>query len=191
MLILVIVTTIDGTNLEVVVSPEGTLISNASLVQPDVYASNGVMHLISDLLLPPGTLQLTPEKSLLVLNCTTFVSLLHSVDLTSLINDTEAKVTILAPRDDVLSVLGGGELPERGSLELKKLLQYHFLPGKWTPKKLEHGMLIETALVEEGLDNGRQVLGIEVSQEDKKKPDEKTIRFGGAGVIGESSKNFS
>lgn len=163
------------------------MISNASLVQPDVYASNGVMHLVSDLLFP---LQLTPEKSLLVLNCTTFVSLLHSVDLASLINNTEAKFTILAPRDDVLSVLGGGELPERGSKELKKLLQYHFLPGKWTPKKLEHGMLIETALVEEGLDGGKQVLGIEVSQEDKKKPSEKSIRFGGAGVIGDFSKFF-
>ncbi|RDB28990.1 FAS1 domain-containing protein fsc1 [Hypsizygus marmoreus] len=176
-------TTIDGKTLEVVVSEENTKVSTANLVQPDIYASNGVLHLVDSLLVPPGALQLTPEKYLLALNCTTFVSLLHSVDLTSLINDTEAKYTILAPTDDVLSVFGDGELPERGSDELRKLLQYHFLPGRWTPKKLEDGMLLDTALEEDGLGGGRQVLGVEVSSDDRKNAD-KSIRFGGAGIIG-------
>ena len=176
------VTTIDGTNLKIVVSPDSTTVSSANLIQPDIYASNGVLHLVSSLLMPAGALKLTPEKYLLALNCTSFVSLLHSVDLTNFINDTEAKYTILAPRDDVLSVYGDGELPEKGTEELKKLLQYHFLPGRWTPKKLRHGMLLETALEEKGLDGGKQVLGVEVSDEDKKT---KSLRFGGAGVIGD------
>jgi solute carrier family 25 carnitine/acylcarnitine transporter 20/29 len=123
------VTTIDGTTLEIVVSPEKTMISSAELVQPDIYASNGVLHLVSSLLVPPGALQLTPEKYLLALNCTTFVSLVHSVNLTSLINDTEAKYTILAPKDDVLSAFGNSGLPEKGTEELKRMLQYHFIPG--------------------------------------------------------------
>jgi solute carrier family 25 (mitochondrial carnitine/acylcarnitine transporter), member 20/29 len=181
------VTTIDGTKLEIVVSPEKTMISSAKLIQPDIYASNGVLHLVDSLLIPPGALQLTAEKYLLALNCTTFVSLLHSVDLASLINDTEVKYTILAPQDDVLSIHGDGELPERGTEELRKLLQYHFIPGKWTPAKLEHGMLLETALEETGLDGGRQVLGVQVSP-DEKKPSGKSIKFGGAGIIGEPSK---
>lgn len=183
------VTTIDGTTLEIVVSHEKTMVSTAQLVQPDLYASNGVLHLVSSLLVPPGALQLTPEKYLLALNCTTFVSLLRSVDLRSLINDTETKYTILAPRDDVLSLFGGGELPEKGSAELKKLLQYHFIPGKWSPKKLTDGMLLETVLEEEGLDGGNQVLSIEVSSDDKKKSAEKSVQFGGAGVIGEPSES--
>lgn len=185
-------TTIDGTNLEIVASPEKTMISTASLVEPDIYASNGVLHLISSLLIPSGALQLTPEKYLLTLNCSYFVSLLHSVNLTSFINDTEAKYTILAPRDDVFSVFGDDDLPERGSEELKRLLQYHFLPGRWMPKKLKNGMLLETALEEPGLDGGRQVLSIEVSNEDDggktKKPAPQSIRFGGAGIIGEYSE---
>jgi solute carrier family 25 carnitine/acylcarnitine transporter 20/29 len=181
------VTTIDGTQLEIVVSPEKTMISTAKLIQPDIYASNGVLHLVDSLLIPPGALQLTAEKYLLALNCTTFVSLLHSVDLASLINDTEAKYTILAPQDDVLSIHGDGELPERGSDQLRKMLQYHFIPGKWTPKKLENGMLLETALEEPGLGGGRQVLGVHVSADDNK-PSDKSIRFGGAGIIGDSSK---
>ncbi|GLB36003.1 putative mitochondrial carrier (TC 2.A.29) family protein [Lyophyllum shimeji] len=176
-------TTIDGTTLEIQVSPEQTTVSSATLVQPDIYASNGVLHLVDSLLVPPGALQLTPEKYLLALNCTTFVSLLHSVNLTFLINDTESKYTILAPTDDVLSIFGDGELPEKGSDDLKRLLQYHFIPGRWTPKKLNDGMLLETALEETGLAGGKQVLSVEVSS-DGKKSEDKSIRFAGAGTIG-------
>jgi solute carrier family 25 carnitine/acylcarnitine transporter 20/29 len=181
------VTTIEGTELKIVVSPDKTTISTAELVQPDIYASNGVLHLVDSLLIPPGALQLTAEKYLLALNCTTFVSLLHSVDLALLINNTATKYTILAPQDDVLSIYGDGELPDRGSDELRKLLQYHFIPGKWIPDKLENGMLLETVLEEPGLDNGRQVLKVQVSPDEHKSSD-KSIRFGGAGIIGESSK---
>ncbi|KAJ7492769.1 hypothetical protein FB451DRAFT_1361247 [Mycena latifolia] len=173
--------TIDGSVLEVVVTPERTTISTAELLKPDIYASNGVLHLVSSLLV---NLEITPEKSLLALNCSSFVSLLHSVDLTGLVNDTEAKYTILAPRDDVLSLFGEDDIPERGSEDLKKMLQYHFLPGTWNATNLNDGMLLETALVEAGLDGGRQVLSIEVSSSEKKKED-KSIKFGGVGVIGD------
>lgn len=177
-------TTIDGQVLEVRHSEkEGkTTVSSATLVEPDIYASNGVVHTVSDLLIPPGAIQPTPEKYLLVLNCTSFVSLLHSVNLTSLVNDTDAHWTILAPRDDVIDVLGDDGLPPPGSDELRKMLQYHFIPGKKTQKKLKSGLLLETALVEPGLDGGRQVLSVDVSDDAE---DKKSIAFGGASIIGE------
>ncbi|KAF8642025.1 hypothetical protein AX16_009746 [Volvariella volvacea WC 439] len=180
-------TTIDGTELTIKVSGNTIKVSSAELLHPDIYASNGVVHLVSKLLVPPDALKLTPEKYLLALNCTRFVSLLHSVNLTYLINDTDATYTILAPPDDVLSVFADEELPKPGTPELKKLLQYHFIPGKWATKKLESGMLLETVLEEEGLNDGKQVLSVEVATDDKdkKKPPEKSVRFGGAGVIGE------
>lgn len=84
----------------------------------------------------------------------------------------------------MLSVFGGDELPEKGSDELKRLLQYHFLPGRWTPKHLKDGMLLETALEEVGLDGGRQVLSVDVDDALK----ERNIRFGGAGTIGDHSE---
>ncbi|KAF7339597.1 Carnitine/acyl carnitine carrier [Mycena sanguinolenta] len=173
--------TIDGSVLDIVVTPEKTTISSAELLKPDIYASNGVLHLISNLLID---LELTPEKYLLALNCTSFVSLIHSVGLTGLINDTQAKYTILAPQDDVLKLFGDGNLPEKGSDELKKLIQYHFLPGHWTAKKLEDGMLLETALIEDGLSGGRQVLSVGVTSSGDKKKEDKSIKFGGASVIG-------
>jgi len=171
--------TMDGSMLKVVVTPEKTLVSSAELLKPDIYASNGVLHLVSSLLVD---LELTPEKYLMALNCSSFVSLIHSVNLTGLVNDTESRYTILAPTDDVLSIFGDGDLPEKGSEELKKVLQYHFLPGNWTEKSLRDGMLLETALVENGLDGGRQVLSVGVNGVEKKQ--DKSIKFGGVGVIG-------
>jgi len=179
------VTTLEGTQLDIVVTPDGTKIKDATLVQPDIYASNGVLHLVSSLLFPPDALQLTPEKYLLALNCTRFVSLLHSVDLTDLINNTDSKYTILAPRDDIIAVFDDPEFPKPGTEELRKLLQYHFIPGRWAPNKLKDGSLLQTALEEPGLSGGHQVLSIEVHSEDKKKSSDRAIRFGGAGVIGE------
>ena len=178
-------TTLEGTQLDIVVTPDGTKIKDATLVQPDIYASNGVLHLVSSLLFPPDALQLTPEKYLLALNCTRFVSLLHSVDLTDLINNTDSKYTILAPRDDIIAVFDDPEFPKPGTAELRKLLQYHFIPGRWAPNKLKDGSLLQTALEEPGLSGGHQVLSIEVHSEDKKKSSDRAIRFGGAGVIGE------
>ncbi|EJD03820.1 FAS1 domain-containing protein [Fomitiporia mediterranea MF3/22] len=180
-------TTISGSTLEIITSPESgkTLISSAELLEPDIYASNGVLHTVSSLLIPPGAFNITPEKYLLTLNCTTFVSKLHSVDLTPLINDTSVQYTILAPSDDVLALSGDDDLPDEGSDELKRTLSYHFLPGKWTPKKLKDGALVETALEEVGLDGGRQVLDITISGNNDKRDKASGIRFGGASVIGE------
>ncbi|KAG9314236.1 FAS1 domain-containing protein [Chiua virens] len=161
-----------------------TIISGAKLVHPDVYAGNGVLHLVSSLLVPQGALQLTPEKYLLALNCTSFVSLLHSVNLEHLINNTDNQYTILAPRDDVLS-LSAYALPEAGSPDLKRALEYHFLPGLWKPNKLEDEMLLETELRELGLDDGRQVIHIDVHDGEKTDVQPRHITFGGAGMIGE------
>jgi solute carrier family 25 carnitine/acylcarnitine transporter 20/29 len=170
------------------VTPEKTTVSGGDLVHPDIYASNGVLHLVSSLLVPKDALKITPEKYLLALNCTTFVSMLRSVNLTDLVQDRENKYTILAPKDDVLNISGDHDLPEKGSPELKKMLQYHFIQGHWTAKKLRDGMLLETTLEEEGLKGGRQVLAVDVSGNDKK--DAKSIQFAGVGVIGEPGKSF-
>lgn len=178
-------TTKYGSVLDVEVSSKGATINGSEVLQPDVYASNGVLHLVSTLLIPPGALQLTPEKYLLTLNCTSFVSLLHSVNLTHLVNNSDHRYTILAPKDDVLSFFVDDGLPKAGSEELKQMLQYHFIPGIWTPKKLDHGALLETELHEPGLDDGRQVLQVEVHNGEKSAADSKHISFGGAGVIGD------
>jgi solute carrier family 25 carnitine/acylcarnitine transporter 20/29 len=177
------VKTLGGQHLKLALKDGKTTVSGAELVQPDVYAANGVLHTVGELLLPPGALDITPEKFLLTLNCTAFVSLLHSVSLEHLVNDTAAHVTILAPRDDVITLYGSGEdLPPPGSDALRNMLQYHFLPGRWVPSELRDGMLVQTALREDGLGGDQQVLDVAVTP---KADNDLRIRFGGASVVGD------
>jgi solute carrier family 25 carnitine/acylcarnitine transporter 20/29 len=180
------VTTLSDTPLEIVHTPDGVRVGESSLIKPDIYASNGVIHLVSSLLLPAGhsSLKLTPEKFLLALNCSSFVSMLHSVNLTSFIDSShpDQPITILAPNDEVLALFDEGNLPERGSEELKRMLAYHFLDGLWEPDQLRDGQLVQTLLEEEGLEENKQVLQIDVSG--------KTIRFAGASVVGEKGKSL-
>lgn len=181
-------TTLDGSLLEILPTDDSKItVSGADLTEPDIYASNGVIHAVSSLLVPDGALRLTPEKYLLTLNCSTFVSMLHSVHLESLVNDTEAKWTILAPNDDVMNLFGeDGPMPGNGTEELQRTLQYHFLPGKWGLDQLKDSMLLETALEEDGLSGDRQVLAVEVSGSGAKADTRsKSVRFGGAGTIGD------
>ena len=176
------VKTITGNHLKIASSPEKVVINDAELIQPDIYASNGVIHTVSSLLLPASALKLTPEKYLLTLKCTQFVSLLHSVNLSSLITDPDAKYTILAPADDVISLFGDSDLPEKGSDELRRALQYHFIPDRWTPDMMKHNMLLETELKEPGLDHKRQVIEIELTH-GASDPKETKVRFGGVGTV--------
>jgi solute carrier family 25 (mitochondrial carnitine/acylcarnitine transporter), member 20/29 len=186
------VRTIEGNKLHINASSDTIVVSGAEMRQRDIYASNGVLHTVSDLLLPPGSLQINAEKYLLALNCSRFIELLRSVNLTSLVTDPDAEYTILAPRDDVLEISGGGSFPKDGTDELKKSLTYHFIPGKWKPEKLKDGMLLETELIEAGLSGGRQVLDVGVSYKGNmlrgKGDPRKELYFAGAGVIGDASK---
>jgi solute carrier family 25 carnitine/acylcarnitine transporter 20/29 len=173
------------------VTSDQIIVSGSEMRQRDVFASNGVLHTVSGLLLPEGSLQLNAEKYLLALNCSTFIGLLRSVNLTSLVTDPKAEYTILAPRDDVLEIAGGGTFPDEGTDELKRSLKYHFVSGRWTPDKLKDGVLLETELDEIGLAGGHQVLNVGVTSKSlggKKDKPRKELYFGGAGVIGDPSK---
>ena len=104
------------------------------------------------------------------------------MNLTTLINDPEAQYTILAPADDVISLFGDSDLPEKGSDELRRALQYHFIPDRWTPTKMKHNMLLQTMLKEPGLDHKPQVIEIELTHSTAQSGETK-VRFGGVGTV--------
>jgi solute carrier family 25 carnitine/acylcarnitine transporter 20/29 len=114
--------------------------------------------------------------------------MIHSVNLTHLINDTDTEYTILVPQDDVILAYGDENLPEKGSDDLKRFLKYHFLPGRWTPKTLKDGLLIKTKLDEPGLAGAPQVLEASISHSSKRESQVvPSISFGGASTIGDPS----
>jgi uncharacterized surface protein with fasciclin (FAS1) repeats len=48
------VKTVEGSPISVEVSDQGVMVNKAKVVQPDVQASNGVIHVIDQVILPPG-----------------------------------------------------------------------------------------------------------------------------------------
>ena len=85
----------------------------------------------------------------------------------------EKGYTILALKDSILSsplltqsLYSYSAFPSPGSNELKQLLSYHILPGKWTPQELTDGMLVGTELRTKELKEDRQRLLVSVQDEE-------------------------
>jgi hypothetical protein len=207
--LIVPVSTISGDELQVEVPPNGSLIINGTEAETiDIFASNGVVHIMPSLIVPENfTLLNSAEKVLLSLNATRFVSLLRTANLSSTYAGEKGDQpwTILAPTDDVLNRMerwggGGPSLPDfENSLEeavspLAALLKYHILPGRLLPDEIKDGMLVGTELRPSSLSGGRQQLRVEVSDRfDKNRSgwdavDAGEISFDGASVLGKPGK---
>ncbi|KAJ1959419.1 hypothetical protein IWQ62_004617 [Dispira parvispora] len=120
-------------------SDDGTLVVNgrATVTTTDILAANGVIH-ITDEIFPTDQLVFTPEKYLIGLNATRFVTLLRDNGLASYLHEPHGNrlLTILAPTDNAFDNFPVG-LPPTGSQELHDMLQYHMLPQRYTPHTLQ------------------------------------------------------
>lgn len=186
---------------------DGTIkVMDARVVQEDILTENGVVHLIDDLILPFGDLDMSIEATLMALNATRFVNLIYEAGLEHYINrpahlqkqdgDT---FTFLAPRDDVidtwypdhslpqLTTSGAGLSQElRKGPSLEEVVRYHILPGQIRPADLASGMLLNTELRDWKLREGRQKMPVQV--DDSNTSDRKgngDVAFGDANVIRE------
>ncbi|KAJ9099752.1 hypothetical protein QFC21_003750 [Naganishia friedmannii] len=182
---------IDYNPLEVQVKSGGMTVNETSPVaKADIFASNGVIHIVDRLLLPTEfTLLNSPEKLLLSLNATRFVSLLRMANLseTYTAKHPDQPYTFLAPTDDVLERMDrwgkGWWLRKWESLadvksdgvrelavdeQLVDVLRYHILPGKLSLKDLKDGLLLETELQTERLGGERQRIKVDVGARKEK-----------------------
>jgi PGF-CTERM protein len=48
------VKTVEGSDVKIAISPAGVMVNNAKVIQPDIKASNGVIHAIDTVILPPA-----------------------------------------------------------------------------------------------------------------------------------------
>ncbi|KAG8762873.1 hypothetical protein FRC11_007417 [Ceratobasidium sp. 423] len=190
--------------LQVTTHSNGTSVVNngtATVLQKDVYASNGVLHTVDSLLVPSGSplFKATAEKWLLALNASVFVGMLREAGLDSYVNGTgkHKEWTILAPADDVLNdILRKRGLDVFSSMrhELKTLLKYHIIPGILKPEDLVDGQLLGTELRPDSLKGDRMRLKVDVvggkkggdaGARGKGGMGNGDLAFGGANVIAE------
>lgn len=189
--------TLDGKLVSIGLGSDPTrfTINGSQTLRHDILASNGVLHIIPNLLISDrdNPLKLDAEKYLLALNCTKFVSLFRLANLTStyLNNRFEDKsYTILAVRDDALRSIPpppsnraqlqrwfdpqSRELnsdhhltsDEPGSLE--RSLRYHVIEGKYSIDDLTDGMLLATELHFRSQSRSKQRMPVSVSESDGK-----------------------
>ncbi|CAH7687824.1 hypothetical protein PPACK8108_LOCUS22669 [Phakopsora pachyrhizi] len=182
------------------------LVNGSEILQSDILASNGVLHIVPKLLLPPdgNPISMNAEKYLVALNCSKFVSLFRSANLstTYLTNSSSQSpsLTILAPNDEAVghfektfNLFSSNDSAE----SLKRLLSYHVIRGKYLIDSLDDGMLLSTELLLGDGSNSelRQRMPVSVSSSDSTsspsfqwsssgKNQSLIVGFGGANFLG-------
>lgn len=206
-------TTIFGGEIKVESNEEGRLIvEGGTVVGEDILIENGVVHIVDSLLLPFGDLNLSVEKTLLALNASRFVSLMHRAGLQRYIDasphdnddpDHQAEPwTFLVPRDDsveewwrdqqddiVYHLNKWGYTKDEEDIangtKLVDLLKYHIAPRQFTLDNLTDSMLIGTELRDWRLKEARQKVAVEVQGTSSGNPADGSgeVGFGDASVI--------
>ena len=106
-------------SLKVDVASGVKLNSASNVTAADIQASNGVIHVIDKVLLPPTVADLAVANS----SFTTLVSALSGAGLVPALSDPKATLTVFAPTNDAFAQLTS--VPD----DLKPILLYHVLGG--------------------------------------------------------------
>jgi len=125
--------TISGDSISVTFTDGKVKVNDASLINSDIQCSNGVIHVIDSVLLPPK-----PATDLVAIakksgNFSTLLSAVEAAGLSDTLSSA-SEVTILAPTDEAFNKLPKGTLesllkPENRKA-LQKILAMHVLNGK-------------------------------------------------------------
>ncbi|NBF39666.1 MAG: fasciclin domain-containing protein [Spirochaetes bacterium] len=113
----------------VVSSSDGVMINQAEVIQPDVMASNGVIHVVDAVLLPPSG-DIVEVAS----NAGSFNTLVAAVEAAGLVETLqgEGPFTVFAPTDEAFGKLPDGTIPAllEDPETLAQILTYHVVPGR-------------------------------------------------------------
>ncbi len=133
-------TTVQGGSLTIKVEGSTVSINDAKVVQADVEASNGVIHVIDSVLLPPDLdlSAILPKPNVVELassrgDLKTLVAAVEAAGLVDTLKG-EGPFTIFAPTDEAFAKLRAGTLDDLLKPENKDtliaILTYHVVPGK-------------------------------------------------------------
>lgn len=175
------------------------------ILEQDLLTENGVVHVVSNLILPEKALSLNVEKTLLALNGSRFVDMIYKAGLETYINwEVEDPVdgdepsepqppsktpsfTFFVPQNDAIEdwlklhqspdLLSSNQddLPSK-SKELEDLMKYHIAPTQLKREHLRDSMLVGTELRDWKLKMGRQRIRVEVDE--KREVDDDDFELG-------------
>ena len=121
-------TTLQGEPLVVSVA-DGVAINQANVLQTDVVGSNGVIHVIDSVLLPPSQ-----DIVDIAVEAGTFTTLVAALEAAGLVDTLrgEGAFTVFAPTDEAFAQLPSGTLEAllNDIPTLTSILTYHVVPGQ-------------------------------------------------------------
>jgi uncharacterized surface protein with fasciclin (FAS1) repeats len=126
-------TALSGKDLAVKVDMGNVYINESKVVLADVEASNGVIHVIDAVLLPPAELADIVDTAVADGRFTTLAAALQAAGLIETLKG-EGPFTVFAPTDDAFAKLPAGTvenlLKPENLEQLKSILLYHVVAGK-------------------------------------------------------------
>jgi len=130
--------TVQGESIAItVMDDQVTLNDSANVIITDIVASNGIIHVIDAVILPPSIVAAAVEPSIVDIamedgRFTTLVAALEAADLVDTLSG-EGQFTVFAPVDDAFTALPEGtveSLLEDPQGSLTDVLLYHVVEGK-------------------------------------------------------------
>jgi len=120
---------LNGGNVRLVVTGNGVTVNGANVITADVRATNGIIHVIDKILIPPGV---DVPKDIVELasadpDLSSLVNALVEADLVSAL-DVAGPFTVLAPTNAAFAALGDTSLDVE---TLKNVLLYHVISGNF------------------------------------------------------------
>ncbi len=121
-------TTVNGSDVMVTVKDGNVFINDAQVILTDIEASNGVIHVIDTVLLPPGNIV---ETAVADGRFTTLVAAVQAADLAETLSG-EGLFTVFAPTDDAFAKLPAGTVEAllADTTALTDILLYHVAEGR-------------------------------------------------------------
>ncbi len=138
-------TTVNGAEIAIDAGSDGVKINNASVTAADIVCSNGVIHVIDAVLLPPAEESAEPShdgEPLVIEGVGSFKTLFAAIEAAGL-NETLAKdgpFTVFAPTDEAFAALPEGTveslLKPENKEKLVAILTYHVVAGEVPSSKV-------------------------------------------------------
>jgi len=152
-------TLLDGQQIELVSDSSGVTVNGANVIAADVEASNGVIHVIDEVLIPDGVLNSDTASNTIVdiavanADFTTLVAAVQAAGLGEALSSA-GPFTVFAPTNEAFAALPEGVLESLlGDTDaLSEILRYHVVEGKVLagdiPDFLSSGTLLDGQQIE-------------------------------------------
>jgi len=127
--------TLGGETVDVAIVDGALTVGGATVVTRDIYASNGIIHVIdavitNDIEIPQGNIV---EVAVADGRFTTLAQALADADLVETLSNAEGTFTVFAPTDEAFAALPAGTLAGLEVDELRDILLYHVIVDAEVP----------------------------------------------------------